>query len=288
MTDVEERVLREGDDARGRLLPHPFRVVGRRQDTADTVTLDLRAVDGRSMPFASGTFTMVEAFGVGEVPISINGDPAEPGTLRHTIRDVGAVTHALVSSGVGDIFGVRGPFGTGWEVADAVGGDLLVVTGGIGLAPLRPALLEVLARRAEYGRVVLLYGARRAEDILFADELTAWAERGDFEVQVTVDYRTPGWDGRVGLVTTLVEQAGFDPGNTLALVCGPEIMMRLVADALIGRGVPASRVRLSLERNMHCGVGLCGHCQVRELFACVDGPVLAYDRVESLLSVAEL
>jgi NAD(P)H-flavin reductase len=288
MTDVKEFVRRQDVDDPGRLLPHPYRVVERRQDTADTVTLDLRAVDGRAMPFAAGTFTMIEAFGVGEVPISISGDPAEPGTLRHTIRDVGAVTHALVSGAPGDVFGVRGPYGVGWDVGDAAGGDLLIVTGGIGLAPLRPALLEVLAHRTDYGRVVLLYGARRAEDILFADELAAWAERGDFEVQITVDYRTPGWEGRVGLVTDLVEQAGFDPGNVLALVCGPEIMMRLVADALVGRGVAASRIRLSLERNMHCGVGLCGHCQVRELFACTDGPVLSYDRVESLLSIAEL
>lgn len=288
MTGIEELAPERTMDGAGRLVPHPFRVVGRRQDTADTVTLDLRAVDGEPLRFAAGAFTMVEVFGVGEVPISISGDPAAPELLQHTIRDVGAVTHALVSSEPGDIVGVRGPYGRGWDVQDGAGGDLLVVTGGIGLAPLRPALLEVLAHREDFGRVVLLYGARRAEDILFADELTAWADRGGFEVQVTVDYRTPGWEGRVGLVTTLVEHAGFDPQRTLALVCGPEVMMRLVATALVDRGVPASRVRLSMERNMHCGVGLCGHCQVRELFVCEDGPVLPYDRVEPLLTVAEL
>lgn len=272
----------------GWLLPSPFRVMTRRQDTADTVTLGLRALGGEPLRFAPGTFTMVEMFGVGEVPISISGDPADPEVLEHTIRDVGAVTHALVGSRPGTIVGVRGPYGRGWQARDAAGSDLLVVAGGIGLAPLRPALLEVLAHRADFGRVILLYGARRAEDILFADELARWADRGDMEIQISVDYRTPGWEGRVGLVTTLVAQAGFDPEHTLALVCGPEVMMRLVATALVERGVPAQRVRLSLERNMHCGVGLCGHCQVRELFVCVDGPVLSYDRAHTLLSVTEL
>ncbi|HET9655423.1 MAG TPA: FAD/NAD(P)-binding protein [Kineosporiaceae bacterium] len=272
----------------GWLLPRPFRVVTRRQDTADTVTLGLRALDGAPLRFAPGAFTMVEMFGVGEVPISISGDPASPELLEHTIRDVGAVTHALVGSEPGTVVGVRGPYGRGWQVRDATGQDLLVVAGGIGLAPLRPALLDVLAHRGDYGRVILLYGARRAEDILFADELARWAARRDIEVQISVDYRTPGWQGRVGLVTALVAQAGFDAERTLTLVCGPEIMMRLVAAALLERGVPAPRVRLSLERNMHCGVGLCGHCQVRELFVCVDGPVLSYDRVDALLSVPEL
>ncbi len=272
----------------GWLLPRPFRVVQRHQDTADTVTLSLAPVAGLPLRFAAGMFTMVEVFGVGEVPISISGDPAGGEPLQHTIRDVGAVTHALVRSRPGAVVGVRGPFGTGWDVASAAGGDLLLVAGGIGLAPLRPVLLEVLARREDFGRVVLLYGARRAEDILFAGELATWSARGDIEVQLTVDYRTPGWSGRVGLVTVLVAQAGFDPARTTALICGPEVMMRLAATALVDRGVPASRVRLSLERNMHCGVGLCGHCQLRELFVCADGPVLSYDRVEPLLSVAEL
>jgi NAD(P)H-flavin reductase len=288
MTSTEAFRTAPGAAGAGWLLPRPFRVVTRRQDTADTVTLGLRNLDGEPLRFAPGAFTMVEAFAVGEVPLSISGDPAVPEVLQHTIRDVGAVTHALVGSEPGAVVGVRGPFGRGWEVWDAKGSDLLVVAGGIGLAPLRPALLDVLAHRADYGRVILLYGARRAEDILFADELAQWAARGDLEIQISVDYRTTGWEGRVGLVTSLVAQAGFDPAHTLALVCGPEVMMRLVATSLLERGVPEQRIRLSLERNMHCGVGLCGHCQVRELFVCVDGPVLTYDRVQTLLSVTEL
>ncbi len=270
------------------MLPRPFRVERTRLDTRDTVTLFLEPIDGPSLAFAAGQFTMLHAFGVGEVPISICGDPTGPGPLLHTIRDVGTVTHALVTSAPGTTVGVRGPFGTGWGVADGIGGDVVVVTGGIGLAPLRPALMEVVARRAEYARVTLLYGARSPEDVLFAEDLRAWAEQHAIVVEVTVDYGPPSWTGRVGLVTTLVSRAGFDPAHALALVCGPEVMMRYAATALVDRGVPTDRIRLSMERNMKCGVGLCGHCQLRELFLCLDGPVLGYDRLAPLLDVREL
>jgi len=270
------------------MLPRDFRIVRTRLDTRDTVTLFLEPDDGEPLRHAAGQFTMLHAFGVGEVPISISGDPTRPGPLLHTIRDVGAVTHALATAQPGTTVGVRGPFGTGWDVADGAGGDLVVVTGGIGLAPLRPALLEVVARRSDYGRVVLLYGARSPEDILFAEDLDAWAQQHRITVEVTVDYGPPSWTGRVGLVTALIPRAGFDPHNTLALVCGPEVMMHFAATALLDRGVPADRVRLSMERNMKCGVGLCGHCQLRELFLCVDGPVLGYDRLAPLMEVHEL
>lgn len=276
------------DAARGPMLPRPFRVDQRRQDTRDTVTLVLEPLDGEPLPFDAGQFTMLDAFGVGEVPISISGDPTRPGPLEHTVRDVGAVTHALVRGDPGTVLGVRGPYGTGWGALDGAGGDLLVVAGGIGLAPLRPALLDALARREAFGRLVLLYGARTPHDVLFADDLRSWRDGHGVEVDVTVDYGTPEWTGRVGLVTSLIPRAGFDPRNTLALVCGPEVMMRYVATALLDRGVPAGRVRLSMERNMRCGIGLCGHCQLRELFLCVDGPVLAYDRLAPLMAVAEL
>jgi NAD(P)H-flavin reductase len=270
------------------MIPRLFDIVDMRLDTRDTVTLALEPVDGPPLAHRAGQFTMLHAFGVGEVPISICGDPTRPGPLLHTIRDVGAVTHALVTSPPGTTIGVRGPFGTGWDVADGMGGDIVIVTGGIGLAPLRPAILEVVSRRDEYKRVVLLYGARSPEDILFGDDMAAWADQYDIEVEVTVDYGPPTWTGRVGLVTTLVGRAGFDPLRSLALVCGPEVMMRYAAMALMDRGVPASRIRLSMERNMKCGVGLCGHCQMRELFLCVDGPVLDYDRLAPLMDVREL
>jgi NAD(P)H-flavin reductase len=271
----------------GAMVPRLFRLVHRRQDTADTFTVLLEPVDGVPLGFAPGQFTMLSAFGVGEVPISVSGDAHAPGPLQHTVRDVGAVTHALARAEVGDLLGVRGPFGTGWDVTDGRGGDVVIVAGGIGLAPLRPAVLELLAEREQYRRVVVLYGTRSPDDLLFADELSEWELQG-VEVLVTVDYGPPSWPGRVGLVTTLVPRAGFDPTRTLALVCGPEVMMRHVATALVDRGVRTDRVRVSLERNMRCGVGLCGHCQYRELFVCVDGPVLGYARVEHLLSCREV
>jgi NAD(P)H-flavin reductase len=266
----------------------PFRVVRRHQDTRDTVTLALEPLDGPPLAFEAGQFTMLYAFGVGEVPISISGDPTTPGPLLHTIRDVGGVTHTLTQVRRGEVLGVRGPYGHGWGVSQGRGGDVVIVAGGIGLAPLRPALLEVLAHRAEYGRVVLLYGTRTPEDVLYAHELEQWRGRFDLDVDVTVDYGPPWWRGKVGLVTSLIPRAGFDPSHTLALCCGPEAMMRYVASALVDRGVPASRVRLSMERAMDCGVGLCGHCQLRELFVCVDGPVFGYDRLERLLWLREV
>ncbi len=270
------------------MLPRPFRVVETRLDTRDTVTLSLEPVEGAPLAFAAGQFTMLLSFGIGEVPISISGDPTRPGLLQHTIRDVGSVTHSLVGAEPGAIVGVRGPFGTAWDVSDGRGGDVVLVAGGIGLAPLRPALLEVIAHRDDYRRVVLLYGARSPEDVLFGDELKAWAEEHRISVEVTVDYGPPSWRGRVGLVTNLIPRAGFDPARTFALVCGPEVMMRYAASALADRGVAAGRIRLSMERNMKCGIGLCGHCQLREQLICVDGPVFTYGRLAPLLEVREL
>ena len=270
------------------MLPRPCVVRRVHQDTRDTYTLELEPTDGAPLAWLPGQFTMLHAFGVGEAPISISGDPSRPDRIEHTVRNVGSVTAALVAAGPGTVLGVRGPFGTGWDVGTGRGGDVVVVAGGIGLAPLRPAILELIAHRADYDRVVLLYGARTPEDILFTDDLRAWAERDGIVVEVTVDNGQHAWRGRVGLVTQLVTRAGFDAARALALVCGPEVMMRFTATALIERGVRPERVRVSLERNMRCGVGLCGHCQLRELFLCVDGPVLGYDRLAPLMSRAEL
>ena len=270
------------------MLPARYRIGRTRQDTRDTFTLELEPLDGPMLRYRAGQFTMLDAFGVGEVPISISGDPTRPGPLEHTIRGVGAVTHALITAHPGAVLGVRGPFGTSWDVLDGAGGDVVLVAGGIGLAPLRPALLELLAHRERFNRVVLLYGARTPEDILFGDELRTWARDHGVVVEVTVDNGQHAWRGKVGLVTRLVPRAGFDARNTLALVCGPETMMSYAAAALVDRGVPVHRVRLSMERNMKCGVGLCGHCQLRELFVCVDGPVLGYDRLVPLLASREL
>jgi NAD(P)H-flavin reductase len=269
------------------MVPRPFRVQDVRRDTHDTVTLDLRPLDGAGLAFAPGQFTMLQAFGVGEVPISASGDPSEPGRLVHTVRDVGGVTRTLCAVTPGDVLGVRGAFGRGWEVTDGRGGDVVVVAGGIGLAPLRPAIIAVLRDRGAFARVTVLYGARTPAEMLFRADLEEWAASG-IDVAVTVDHADRSWSGRVGVVTELVPGARFDPAGTVALVCGPEVMMRYAADALTACGVPACRVRLSVERNMQCGVGLCGHCQLREYLVCVDGPVFELDRVRPQLGVREL
>jgi NAD(P)H-flavin reductase len=270
------------------MLPHRYRIERTRQDTRDTYTLELEPVDGPPIVYGAGQFTMLDAFGVGEAPVSISGDPTRPGPLEHTIRDVGVVTHALITAPTGALLGVRGPYGTTWDVSDGEGGDVVFVAGGIGLAPLRGAILELISHRERYGRVVLLYGVRTPEDILFGDDLRTWAKDFGIVVEVTVDNSQYAWRGRVGLVTQLVPRAGFDPRPALALVCGPEVMMRYAAAALADRGVREERIRLSMERNMKCAVGLCGHCQLRELFVCVDGPVLTYDRLAPLMSTREL
>ncbi len=270
------------------MLPRQFSVTSTRSETQDTRTLELAPLDGVPFTFAPGQFTMMLAFGVGEVPISISGDPTRPEVLCHTIRDVGSVTRVLASAPLGAVLGVRGPYGTGWELERARGHDVVIVAGGIGLAPLRPAILQIAATREQFGRVLLLYGARNPEEILYAEEQRVWAEEHGVVVDVIVDAGSPSWRGRVGLVTQLVERAVFDAADALALVCGPEVMMRHSARALVDRGVAPERVRLSMERNMQCGIGLCGHCQLRELFCCLDGPVLGYDRLAPLMARAEL
>lgn len=270
------------------MVPRTFRLLHTKADTRDTFTLDLEPTDGVRLTFKAGQFTMLHAFGVGEVPISISGSPVDEGPLIHTIRNVGGVTRALVEAAPGTELGVRGPFGTSWDVTDGKGGDVLIITGGIGLAPLRPAILEILADRDAYNRVILLYGARTPDDMLFGDELRKWADRMGMIIETSVDTAAPGWKGRVGFVTQLIPRVSFDAAHTLALVCGPEVMMRATATELRNRGIPANMIRMSMERSMKCGIGLCGHCQYRELFICVDGPVLTYERLAPLMQKWEL
>jgi NAD(P)H-flavin reductase len=273
----------------GLLLPHLFKVESRRRETADTFTLTLSpAESGRDWPFAPGQFNMLTAFGIGEVPISISGDPAQPQTLIHTIRNVGAATRTLCGLGQGDILGVRGPFGTAWPVAAAEGRDLVIVAGGLGLAPVRPAIYHALAHRAVYGNVELVYGARTPEDILYYHELERWRGRFDVRVHVTVDTAPAEWRGRVGVVTKIMSQARFDPAHTTALVCGPGVMMRFTVQELLSRGVDLDQIFVSLERNMQCGMGLCGHCQLGPLFICKDGPVFPYSRVKDWFEKREV
>jgi NAD(P)H-flavin reductase len=267
-------------------IPTPYRVTDRVSQTHDSVTLRLRGVRHRVAPYLPGQFMMLYAFGVGEIAISVSGGEPDGGLLEHTIRAVGAVSTALHDAAVGDVVGVRGPFGVGWDlVADR---DLVIVSGGVGLAPLRPVVCAVLAARHRFGRVVLVIGARTPEDILFRDEVRAWARGHSIQVIQTVDTPAARWHGRVGFVTEPLAALAVDPGRTTALLCGPEPMMRFCARTLLRKGMSPGDIQVSLERNMQCGIGLCGHCQLGPLLVCLDGPVVAYSRVDELLPVREL
>lgn len=269
------------------MAPSAFVVRSNCDELEDTYTLELEPPSGR-FRFAPGQFTMLYAFGIGEVPISVSGDPAQPGTLVQTIRGVGAVTRALRTAMPGDVVGVRGPFGMPWPIDAAEGKDVVFAAGGIGLAPLRPAIYQVLAERDRFERVVILYGARNPAELLFAAEVQDWRGRLDADVLVTVDNAGRDWHGSVGVVTKLIRRAPFDPHNSVAFVCGPEVMMRFTAQELTTRGVQRDQIFLSMERNMKCAIGFCGHCQYGAKFVCRDGPVFPYPTLEPFLLVKEL
>jgi len=267
--------------AAGSMVPAPFRVVSHEQDTADTWTIALEPLSGGAPAVAPGQFMMVYAFGTGEVPISVSGLP-----LLLTVRAVGAVTRAVCAAGPGTVLGLRGPFGNAWPIDEAAGSDVVVIAGGIGLAPLRPLVLRVLAERDRYGAVTLLYGARTPADLLYPRPLHGW--RRHIDVAVTVDSAGGDWSGHVGVVTKLLGEVEIRPGTTSAFVCGPEIMMRFAARALLDRGVAAERIAISMERHMECGIGLCGHCQLGPTLICRDGPVYTHAELSRWLEVREL
>ena len=271
------------------MLPQPYLVQAVSKETPDTFTLKLTSEDepnGRS--FRPGQFSMLWVFGVGELPISISGNPAEHKQLVYTVRSVGQATNALVTQRVGAGVGVRGPYGTGWPMDAARGRDVIVVAGGIGLAPLRPVIYEVLHHREDFGRLVVLYGARSPRDLLYRQELAAWARQRETQVLVTVDYGGMSWRGHVGVVTTLFKYARLKPAQSVAMVCGPEIMMRFVSRELMTFGLSRNDIYLSMERNMKCAVGFCGHCQYGPHFICKDGPVFPYEKLRSLMEKYEL
>ncbi len=275
--------------ARDPMTPDLFRIDRVKQETEDTFTLGMVPIDANiKSSFLPGQFNMLYVFGVGEVPISISGDPAVKERLEHTTRRVGTVTRAMGLLKIGDAIGVRGPYGTHWPVTEEDGKDFVIIAGGIGLAPLRPVLYHLMAQRERYRKIVLLYGARSPEEILYRRELERWRGKFDLEVQVTVDRGASNWRGAVGVVTPLVARAPFDPSNALALICGPEIMMRFAIIELQRRGVAPDRTYVSMERNMKCALGYCGHCQYGSTFVCKDGPVFRLDRIEPIFGKGEI
>jgi NAD(P)H-flavin reductase len=279
----------ETPPARDLAVPGIARIRHARREAPDVYTFELEPPDGATaFAFAPGQFNMLYLFGHGEVAISISGDPGRPDRLVHTIRAVGPITRKLTRLKTGDEIGVRGPFGSAWPVDAARGRDVVVVAGGLGLAPLRPVLYQLASQRAAYGRIALLYGTRTPRDLLFARQLDQWRRQAGWQVDVTVDAAARGWTGNVGVVTTLVPSAQFSPADAVAFVCGPELMMRFSIRALQARGLTGDQIFLSMERNMKCGVGFCGHCQFGPTFVCRDGPVFRYDRLAPWLGVREL
>ncbi|MEJ0017435.1 MAG: FAD/NAD(P)-binding protein [Acetobacteraceae bacterium] len=270
------------------MLPRQFRIAQVTREVPGVFTWTLKSLDRRGFGFQPGQFNMVWLPGVGEIPLSISGDCREPYTLVHTIRAVGPVTNMMQQARPGTVVGVRGPFGRPWPIEAAVGCDVIFVTSTVGLAPLRPLIVEVLHRRDDFGKVVICYGSRGTEDILFEADLHEWRARFDTNVHVTVHAAHSGYRGRVGGVAAAINIARIDGAATQAFVCRSEALTRQAVATLGERGVTGDRVWVTLERSMKCGIGLCGHCQFGPSFMCKDGPIYRFDQIEALYSVREL
>lgn len=270
------------------MAPARYRVVSRIEELDDTVTVGLEPLDDRLAAHTCGQFHMIWVFGVGEVPVSISSAPDDRGPILHTVRAVGPVTAAIARLAPGDVVGLRGPYGRGWPLDGAgEGRDLALVAGGIGLAPIRPLVRQVLARRDRHGRVAVFIGGRSPEALLYRPEIERWRSHLDLDVEVTVDRAGPGWHGDVGVVTQLLRRLPLDWAGAAAFVCGPEVMMRFAARSLAECGVSESRIHLSLERNMKCAVAQCGHCQLGPVLVCREGPVFDYHRAGPWLATSE-
>jgi sulfhydrogenase subunit gamma (sulfur reductase) len=239
--------------------------------------------NGRPLGHRPGQFVEVSVLGVGEAPISISSSPSRSNkSFELCVRRVGDVTSALHSLKPGDRVGIRGPFGRGFPYEKFRGKDLLFTPGGLGLAPLRSLINQVIDERAMFGRVVILYGARNPGELLFKDELNHWDEMEDVELYLTVDRGDDSWTGNTGVITTLFRHISVYPRNTVAATCGPPIMYRFVLMELFGKGISEGNIWLSLERRMKCGVGKCGHCQINNVYACQSGPVFSYKEIKGL------
>lgn len=285
-TIVSENMINSVDAMAPALAP--IRRVTWETDDTYTLLVDPPRVNGKQFAFMPGQFNMVYAFGVGESAISISSDPAKPNLIAHTIHRVGSVTSALSKLRRGDMVGLRGPFGTAWPVEEAVGKDVCIAAGGIGLAPLRPVIYTMIRRREEFGRIIILYGARSPLDLLYRVELEEWSKVPNTEVLTTVDRGDSSWKGHIGVVTGLFSFIKMDSPLTNAMVCGPEIMMKYTCEELERRGLSQDQIYISMERNMKCGVGLCGHCQFGPKFICKDGPVFRLPQVRGLLEKKEI
>jgi NAD(P)H-flavin reductase len=270
-------------------VPHLATIHSIKKETPGVQTFELTFNDpamGSNYRFLPGQFNMLYLPGIGEAAISVSSDPDRTGGLAHTVRAAGNVTSAMARRGPGDEVGLRGPFGAGWPMQLCRGQDIVIAAGGVGLAPLRPALCHILNHRADYGRVILLYGGRTSGDLLYAEEYEHWRSK-DIEVEVTVDIGDNEWKGNIGVVPVLFYRLRLNAPRTRLLTCGPEVMIRFVIFEALARRVKAEDIFLSMERNMKCAVGLCGHCQLGPAFVCKEGPVFSYRRIEPYLHVED-
>lgn len=267
--------------------PHTVFIQDRRQESDSIFTLDLVFPDEnlqKNYQFHPGQFNMLSLFGGGEVPISISSDPAEKSHLSHTIRAVGRVTRAMQALKAGDSLGLRGPYGRGWPVEKARGKDVLVLTGGLGCAPSLSVINYMLARRADYGRIFILQGVKHSDDFIFRQQYQRWAKASAVEIHIAADVAGPQWPFDSGFITNQIQDLPLSPQHSLVMICGPEGMMHVAVKSLKEKGIAEDDIYLSMERNMSCGIGLCGHCQYGGLFICKDGPVLTYTQVKALFN----
>ncbi len=268
--------------------PVPCKIIKVEQMTALEKVFTIALPDGMVLGHRPGQFVEVSILGVGEAPISISSSPSRSvtsnnkGIFELCVRRVGDVTSAVHRLGVGDLVGIRGPFGRGFPIEKYRGKDVLFAPGGLGLAPLRSLINQVLDERAKFGRVIILYGARNPSELLFKNELAEWAKREDIELLVTVDRGDASWSGNTGVITTLFKHVTINPRNTIGVTCGPPVMYRFVLMEFFGKGIPEGNIYLSLERRMKCGIGKCGHCQINNVYACQSGPVFSYSEIKGL------
>jgi len=265
---------------------HAARIAEKIQEAPGIYTFRLRFEDkavARAFAFACGQFNMLYVFGTGEIPISIVSDPEHAHGLDHTIRVVGRVSEVMGNLRAGDRLGIRGPFGNGWPLDEARGQDVLVVTGGLGCAPVAGAIEYIFQRREQYGSVKIMHGVKKPRDLLFRERFDAWRQHPDTDVLLASDVAGRTWHYHIGVVTELFDEVELEPQRSIVMMCGPEVMMRLAAEHMGRRGIPHERMYLSMERNMQCGIGLCGHCQIGPYFVCKDGPVMRYDRIAPFL-----
>lgn len=265
-------------------LPRPAVITARTEESPTIFTLETAFTDGLNdvASFHPGQFNMLYHYGVGEVAISIASDPEEKSHLRHTIRAVGRVTRALQTLKVGDEIGIRGPYGRGWPLLQGLHKNVIIVTGGLGCAPAVSVINYILARRAQFGALTILQGVKHSQDFIYREKYAEWRRAPDVTVHIAADSASPGWAFGMGHVTDMIQSLSLHPETTIAMMCGPEMMMRAAVAALTAKGMREEDLYLSMERNMECGTGLCGHCQYGGLFVCKDGPVFVYPEIKTL------